>query len=1048
MSLRVLRILGLILAPGLVLAQGVGTSASYPITKTPIADVAVTLTPKESIRLSDMLLKAQPSQDAYLLGLSWKATSEQEGQQRLKAQLLDSLAKLTPPKNDKSFEVSRQALKELIEKMPTTGRVQLPNGNARYLQINPKMDPILEVGDLLEVPKIPTSITLIRTDGQICKVAYQPNVETRQYFKACRAQAVVADWAWVIEPDGKVKKVSTAAWNEASQNLPAPGSWIWAPPRSSVWAHKNAQQFNELLIQFLATQDSSGQISTEDKSVQERTPPILSTSDRYYTSRDLPLTASLWGPIGVLQTASARLAPEGTASINFSQANPYGQVNVFLTPFSFLEYGFTYTNVNNVPYGPQNVSGNQTAKDKSADIKFRLWQESAYIPEIALGARDFVGLGSFGGEYLVANKRASDFDVSLGLGWGYLGNRGNVKNPFTLFNSSYSTRPANTNLNGGTLTGNYFKGNSAIFGGVQYHTPWAPLILKVELDGNNYQNEPYGNVLLSKTPVNVGAVYRWGPLDFTVGLRQGAQVMFGINLHERLDQLATSKVAEPRALPVDLKTVGNYSPPSYLALSTSASSESLVLTKPLAAPILRKKIVATAQPESGLALDAPLSNRSALTESEQPSAGVRSQYFENPTPIKLPSAVNVSDTPVVNASQTLLDFQTQTGWNADSLYVKDGRWIINLSNAAGVFLTDRINKGISVLHRDAPSKITEFTLQFYNWGLLVSTFQVNRTQWMLSQTQLLAPSKKIDPIDSLPVELLSAREGKELGKLSHNPWQGEFGMGYTQILGGPNVPLLFALSAQAQGIYKLREDAWLSSTINARLIDNFGKYTYQSPTNLQPVRTNIRQYMTTSIATMPNLQATKTFQPANDHFASIYGGYLEMMFAGAGGEYLYRPTNSKLALGVDFNRVYQRQFNQWTSLQNYSVNTGHITSYWDTGWEDTLVKFSLGQYLAGDRGGTLDVSKIFGNGVKIGAYVTRTNVNYSQYGEGSYDKGLYVSVPFDAFFAAHSESTANLLWTPLIRDGGARLFRQYPLYEMTNSRNNRALITGPLVMGN
>jgi len=199
---------------------------------------------------------------------------------------------------------------------------------------------------------------------------------------------------------------------------------------------------------------------------------------------------------------------------------------------------------------------------------------------------------------------------------------------------------------------------------------------------------------------------------------------------------------------------------------------------------------------------------------------------------------------------------------------------------------------------------------------------------------------------------------------------------------------------------------------------------------------------------MPNLQATKTFQPANDHFASIYGGYLEMMFAGAGGEYLYRPTSSKLALGVDFNRVYQRQFNQWTSLQNYSVNTGHITSYWDTGWEDTLVKFSLGQYLAGDRGGTLDVSKIFGNGVKIGAYVTRTNVNYSQYGEGSYDKGLYVSVPFDAFFAAHSESTANLLWTPLIRDGGARLFRQYPLYEMTNSRNNRALITGPLVMGN
>ena len=873
-------------------------------------------------------------------------------------------------------------------------------------------------------------------------------MEARQYFKACRAQAVVADWAWVIEPDGKVRKVSTAPWNEAKQNLPAPGSWIWAPPRSSIWAHKDAQQFNQLLTRFLATQESSGQATTIDGLVQQRTPPILLAADRYYSSRDLPLTTSMWGPIGLLETASARVAPAGTASINFSLAKPYGQANIFLTPYDFLEFGFTYTNVNNVPYGPQSTSGNQTYKDKSADIKLRLWQESAYAPEIALGARDFVGTGSFGGEYLVASKRASNFDFSLGLGWGYLGNRGNVKNPFTLFNSSYSTRPPNTNQNGGTLTGNYFKGPSAVFGGVQYHTPWDPLILKVELDGNNYQNEPYGNVLLSKTPINLGAVYQWGPLDFTVGLRQGTQVMFALSLHERLDQLATSKIAEPRPLPVDLKAVGAYTPPSYLSLSTSNGSASLTRDKkPLIEPSSAKTISdsrAGGSPPSG----ASSSAESDLKIRSQPGSAKQTPTQGQTTLTQVPLTQNVVSPSVVNATQTLLDFQTQTGWGVSGLFVKENRWIINLDNATGVFLTDRMNKGIGVLHRDAPSDITEFTLQFYNWGLLVSTFQVNRVQWMLSQTQLLTPSKIKQPIDLLPVNMQTAKDGKELGNLSHSPLQGELGMAYTQILGGPNVPLLFALSAQGQGIYKLRDDAWLSSIINVRLVDNFGKFTYQSPTNLPPVRTDIRQYMTTSTATMPNLQATKTFQPANDHFASIYGGYLEMMFAGAGTEYLYRPSNSKLALGVDANRVYQRQFNQWTSLQNYAVNTGHITAYWDTGWEDTLVKFSVGQYLAGDRGGTLDVSRIFGNGVKMGAYVTKTNVNYSQYGEGSYDKGIYVGIPFDAFFGVHSDSTANLLWTPLIRDGGAKLFRQYPLYEMTNSRDNRALITGPLVTGN
>ena len=111
--------------------------------------------------------------------------------------------------------------------------------------------------------------------------------------------------------------------------------------------------------------------------------------------------------------------------------------------------------------------------------------------------------------------------------------------------------------------------------------------------------------------------------------------------------------------------------------------------------------------------------------------------------------------------------------------------------------------------------------------------------------------------------------------------------------------------------------------------------------------------------------------------------------------------------------------------------------------QDILVKLSMGQYLAGDRGGTLDLSRVFQNGVKIGAYATRTNVSYSAFGEGSFDKGLYVTVPFDAFFARNSDSSANLLFTPLIRDGGAMLFRKYQLYDMTRTRDNRALSFGP-----
>jgi Exopolysaccharide biosynthesis protein YbjH len=167
-----------------------------------------------------------------------------------------------------------------------------------------------------------------------------------------------------------------------------------------------------------------------------------------------------------------------------------------------------------------------------------------------------------------------------------------------------------------------------------------------------------------------------------------------------------------------------------------------------------------------------------------------------------------------------------------------------------------------------------------------------------------------------------------------------------------------------------------------------------------------------------------------------------MMFGGVGGEWLYRPLNSSLAVGVDANLVRQRDFEQRFTFRDYQVFTGHVTGYWQTGWENVLAKLSFGQYLAGDRGYTVDLSKAFSNGVRMGAYFTRTNVSAEQFGEGSFDKGIYVSIPFDAFFTKYTSDTATIMYNPLIRDGGAKLMRMYPLYNLTNMVDQQALWFG------
>ena len=53
----------------------------------------------------------------------------------------------------------------------------------------------------------------------------------------------------------------------------------------------------------------------------------------------------------------------------------------------------------------------------------------------------------------------------------------------------------------------------------------------------------------------------------------------------------------------------------------------------------------------------------------------------------------------------------------------------------------------------------------------------------------------------------------------------------------------------------------------------------------------------------------------------------------------------------------------------------------------------MGRYLAGDDGITIDFSKRFKNGFKLGAFATFTDVSSEDFGEGSFDKGIYVAIP-------------------------------------------------------
>jgi Exopolysaccharide biosynthesis protein YbjH len=124
-------------------------------------------------------------------------------------------------------------------------------------------------------------------------------------------------------------------------------------------------------------------------------------------------------------------------------------------------------------------------------------------------------------------------------------------------------------------------------------------------------------------------------------------------------------------------------------------------------------------------------------------------------------------------------------------------------------------------------------------------------------------------------------------------------------------------------------------------------------------------------------------KPSTTGFASTklmqaYAGALEPMFAGVGAEVMWRPINSQWAIGADINRLAQRDFDQRAGLKDYRVSSGHVTAYWDSRWLGVEAKLSMGQYLAADRGATIEVAKRFNNGARLNKAQTLWNLTHSR----------------------------------------------------------------------
>lgn len=686
-----------------------------------------------------------------------------------------------------------------------------------------------------------------------------------------------------------------------------------------------------------------------------------------------------FGGVGLMQMPSGRMAPEGEFNIGASYNNEYHFYNVSLQLMPWFETTIRYALVQDLLYsGDDGFSGDTKYTDKGIDFKVRLLEESTWIPETSIGVRDFGGTGLFDGEFVAATKRFGNLDVTLGMGWGYLGQSGNITNPFCKASDKYCSREGDFKGTGGSVDfERWFKGPAAIYGGLEYQTPYQPLRLKVEYDGNDYSQDfpvTRGDIDMTQhTPWNFGVLYGlgdWG--DIKLSYERGDTLTLGFNLTTNFNTMKAIWRDEPAE--------------SYTGSNTESIDE----------------------------VDWQRVNQQLNNNAGYDDAKI---YADN-------------DSVTIMATQSKYR-------NEDEAHKRAALILVN--NTPEHIQTYRI------IETNQSMPLKETTIDSSAFKSAVNYEYVDASSTDATKTSQVTTDAEA---------LLNQHSLKYNGL---DKWDYSVAPTLQQSIGSAESFYLYAIGINTAGSVWLTDNVQASGSLYFNLVDNYDQFNYITPpdgTSVPRVRTMFRAYVHENPVRMNNLQLTWFEEYGSGLYSQAYAGYLESMFGGVGSEVLYRPLNSNWALGVDATYIKQRDPDSWFGFydqdhqdggaygRDYTVVssgvTGFATAYYSPQWsflKNTLLKVGVGQFLAGDKGTRIDFSKQFDSGVIAGAYASFTDLSAEEFGEGSYTKGFYLSIPFDIMTVKPSKNRAMFNWQPLTRDGGQMLNKEHELYNLTDERS-------------
>ncbi len=363
------------------------------------------------------------------------------------------------------------------------------------------------------------------------------------------------------------------------------------------------------------------------------------------------------------------------------------------------------------------------------------------------------------------------------------------------------------------------------------------------------------------------------------------------------------------------------------------------------------------------------------------------------------------------------------GLRLDAVSVEGAMLRVQFSNERYLIASQALGRAARVLSHEAPAGVQRFDLRLSTQGMSVTSVVVPRGELAKLEFHPVAPDllRAQTRISDAPVALepMAARYPRFSGKVEPKLRTSLF---------DPDDPLRADVAANLRGRAELGAGFVVAGTITQRLTGNLDQITRESDSVLPHVRSDGYLYEKFSGTSLTDLTGAYYFRAGDDLYGRVTLGYLERMFGGVSTELLWKAQNSRLALGVELNEVRQRAFDSYLGFGDYGVTTGHVSAYYDLG-NGYETQVDIGRYLAGDVGATFALDRTFDNGWRVGAYMTKTDVSAADYGEGSFDKGLRLTIPLAWIDGRPTTAKLDTVIQSLQRDGGAKVQVAGRLYE-------------------